>query len=69
MGTPTAALVWSHGLCTAKRCRLRFCALSVLCRDTFLSLGGSVHPQEVFKRFMGREPSIDAWLRYNGLQQ
>uniref|UniRef100_A0A383WQC2 oligopeptidase A n=1 Tax=Tetradesmus obliquus TaxID=3088 RepID=A0A383WQC2_TETOB len=38
-------------------------------RDTFLSLGGSVHPQEVFRRFMGREPSISAWLRYNGLQQ
>ncbi|KAF6262025.1 hypothetical protein COO60DRAFT_1699474 [Scenedesmus sp. NREL 46B-D3] len=37
-------------------------------RDTFLSLGGSVHPQQVFKLFMGREPSISAWLKYNGLQ-
>jgi len=35
--------------------------------DTILGLGGGVAPLEVFKRFRGREPSIDALLRHNGL--
>ena len=36
-------------------------------RDTFLSLGGSVDPMEVFKRFRGRAPSTKALLRQTGL--
>jgi oligopeptidase A len=36
-------------------------------RDTFLALGGSKHPMEVFKAFRGREPSTEALLRQNGL--
>jgi oligopeptidase A len=37
-------------------------------RDTVLSLGGSIHPMEVFKQFRGREPSVDALLRHCGLE-
>jgi len=33
-------------------------------RDTILSLGGSMHPREVFKEFRGREQNIDAFLRH-----
>ncbi|MFM7221309.1 MAG: M3 family metallopeptidase [Nodosilinea sp.] len=36
-------------------------------RDTVLSLGGSHHPMQVFKRFRGREPSPEALLRHRGL--
>ena len=36
-------------------------------RDTFLALGGSVDPMEVFRRFRGRAPSIQALLRQTGL--
>jgi oligopeptidase A len=36
-------------------------------RDTVLSLGGSVHPLEVFRRFRGRSPSTTALLRHAGL--
>lgn len=36
-------------------------------RDTVLSLGGSVHPMEVFKAFRGREPSTTPLLRHSGL--
>jgi len=36
-------------------------------RDTVLSLGGAVHPMEVFKKFRGREPTPDALLRHEGL--
>ena len=36
-------------------------------RDTFLSLGGSVDPMVVFKRFRGRAPSTKALLRQTGL--
>ena len=36
-------------------------------RDTFLSLGGSVDPMEVFRRFRGRAPSTQALLRQTGL--
>ncbi|MDP2344815.1 MAG: M3 family metallopeptidase [Deltaproteobacteria bacterium] len=36
-------------------------------RDTVLSLGGSVHPLEVFQRFRGRAPSTTALLRHAGL--
>ncbi len=37
-----------------------------LFRDTILSLGGSEHPMEVFKRFRGREPETKALLRHSG---
>ncbi len=36
-------------------------------RDTFLALGGSVDPMEVFRRFRGRAPSTKALLRQTGL--
>jgi oligopeptidase A len=36
-------------------------------RETILGLGGSVHPMDVFKAFRGREPSVEALLRHNGL--
>lgn len=38
-----------------------------LFRESFLALGGSVEPMEIFKGFMGREPSTDALLRHSGL--
>ena len=38
-------------------------------RDTFLALGGSKHPMEVFKDFRGRDPSPEALLRQTGLDQ
>ncbi|MGL4880357.1 MAG: M3 family metallopeptidase, partial [Waterburya sp.] len=36
-------------------------------RDTVLSLGGSLHPMEVFQSFRGREPKTEPLLRHNGL--
>jgi oligopeptidase A len=36
-------------------------------KDTVLSLGGAVHPLEVFRRFRGRDPSTAALLRHAGL--
>ena len=36
-------------------------------KDTVLSLGGSLHPAEVFKMFRGRDPSPKALLRHSGL--
>ncbi|XP_050665635.1 uncharacterized protein LOC126965901 [Leptidea sinapis] len=36
-------------------------------RDTFLALGGSCHPSEVFRRFRGRDPSTQALLNNLGL--
>jgi oligopeptidase A len=36
-------------------------------RETVLSLGGSIHPMELYKMFRGREPKTDAVLRHNGL--
>ena len=38
-------------------------------RDTFLSLGGSVAPDEIYKRFRGREPKLDSVIKYNKLDQ
>ena len=35
--------------------------------DTVLALGGGVAPLDVFKAFRGREPSVEALLRHNGL--
>lgn len=37
-------------------------------RDTILALGGSESAYEVFQRFRGRKPSIDALLRQQGLK-
>ena len=36
-------------------------------KDTVLSLGGSMHPTEVFKSFRGREPNTEPLLRHSGL--
>ncbi|MGB3533718.1 MAG: M3 family metallopeptidase [Microcoleaceae cyanobacterium] len=36
-------------------------------RDTVLSLGGSLHPMEVFKAFRGREPNTKPLLVHSGL--
>ena len=36
-------------------------------KDTVLSLGGSIHPMEVFASFRGREPQTEALLRHSGL--
>ncbi|MCC0176283.1 M3 family metallopeptidase [Waterburya agarophytonicola K14] len=36
-------------------------------KDTVLSLGGSLHPMEVFKSFRGREPNTEPLLRHSGL--
>ena len=36
-------------------------------RDTVLSLGGSLHPMEVFQSFRGREPQTEPLLRHSGL--
>lgn len=36
-------------------------------RDTFLAVGGSCHPSEVFRRFRGRDPSPHALLKNLGL--
>ena len=38
-------------------------------KTTFLELGGSMHPSEVFTLFRGRAPSIEALLQQNGLTQ
>jgi len=36
-------------------------------RDTFLAFGGSCEPGEVFRRFRGRDPSPEAFLKHLGL--
>lgn len=36
-------------------------------RETVLAMGGSMHPMEVFTRFRGRKPEVQALLRHNGL--
>lgn len=35
--------------------------------ENILEMGGSVEPMELFKRFRGREPQIDALLRHAGI--
>ena len=37
-------------------------------RETFLALGGGTPPMEVFRLFRGRNPSVDALLRQQGLK-
>lgn len=36
-------------------------------RQTVLSLGGSQHPMDVYRKFRGRNPDTEALLRHNGL--
>ncbi|ABO25523.1 oligopeptidase A [Shewanella loihica] len=36
--------------------------------ENILEMGGSLEPMELFKRFRGREPEIDALLRHSGIQ-
>jgi peptidyl-dipeptidase Dcp len=36
-------------------------------RDNILSKGGSEHPMELYKKFKGAEPKVDALLRRSGL--
>jgi oligopeptidase A len=36
-------------------------------KDTVLSLGGSLHPMEVFESFRGRQPETEPLLRHSGL--
>lgn len=36
-------------------------------RDTFLKLSGGFNSNEIFRRFLGRDPSVDTFLRINGL--
>ncbi|MCG9697938.1 oligopeptidase A [Shewanella sp. Isolate11] len=36
--------------------------------ENILEMGGSLEPMTLFKRFMGREPKIDALLRHSGIQ-
>ena len=36
-------------------------------RETFLALGGGTPPMEVFRQFRGRDPSVEALLRQQGL--
>lgn len=43
------------------------CRLGERYRNTVLALGGSHHPLEVYRQFRGRDATIDALLRHNGL--
>ena len=38
-------------------------------RENILSRGGTEHPMTLYKRFRGQEPTIDALLQRNGIQQ
>ena len=38
-------------------------------RDEILSKGGTEHPMELYKRFRGGEPTIDALLKRNGIKK
>ena len=38
-------------------------------RDNILSKGGTEHPMELYKRFRGGEPTIDAVLKRNGIKR
>ena len=43
------------------------CRLGRRYRETFLALGGGTPPMEVFRQFRGRDPSVEALLRQQGL--
>ena len=38
-------------------------------RDEILSKGGTEHPMELYRRFRGGEPTIDALLKRNGIRK
>ncbi len=38
-------------------------------RDFVLSKGGTEHPMELYKKFRGQEPSVDALLKRSGLMK
>lgn len=38
-------------------------------RDNILSKGGTEHPMTLYKRFRGKEPTIDALLKRNGIKK
>jgi peptidyl-dipeptidase Dcp len=38
-------------------------------RDDILSKGGTEHPQALYRRFRGQEPTIDALLERNGIKR
>ena len=38
-------------------------------RETVLALGGGSHPMDVFRKFRGREPKVDALLKHSGLSR
>jgi len=38
-------------------------------RDCILSKGGTEHPMELYKKFRGSEPTIDALLKRNGIRK
>ncbi len=38
-------------------------------RENILSKGGTEHPMELYKRFRGQEPTIDALLIRNGIKK
>ena len=38
-------------------------------RDNILSRGGTEHPMELYKKFKGNEPTIDALLQRNGIKK
>jgi peptidyl-dipeptidase Dcp len=38
-------------------------------RDEVLSKGGTEHPMELYRRFRGGEPTIDALLKRNGIRK
>lgn len=38
-------------------------------RDTFLSLGGSLPPAQVFRMFRGRDPRVEEVIKYNELDK
>lgn len=41
--------------------------LGRLFRNTFMSLGGSLSPTEVFRKFRGRDPHVAEVIKYNQL--
>ena len=43
------------------------CRLGRRYRETFLALGGGTPPRAVFRQFRGRDPSVEALLRQQGL--
>ncbi len=53
-------------------CALRKRAFSTVSRqlflDNILSRGGSEEPMDLFKRFRGREPQLDAMLEHYGIK-